>query len=216
MPPPPPLPRRPVGGLLLARGETERLATWTRRGLVAAHVTGLGEWSAATPANDRSRAAAPYDDARVALAARPLPAALRPSVAFFVTGRRGVVVVQPSGWRPVKRWVVWLPESGVVRAPGLRAAEPVDLLGPAGARPDAVAGLHDALSAVPGDPLTWLSGVHAALRLPGRDLLLAPEARVGTLIEPDDSSAARFDALMREEAAHLAEVAHPSRRAGGS
>lgn len=209
-----PTPRRPVGGLLLVRGEAERVTAWARRGLVAAHVTALGDWSGVTPANDRSRAAAPYGDARMVLASRPVPAGLRPAIGFFVTGRRGVVVVQPSGWRAVKRWVVWVPDAGVVRAPGLRAAEPGDLLAPAGAGAVAAAGLHDALGAVPADPLSWLSGVHAALRLPGRDLLTAPEAPVGSLIEPDDASTARFDALMREEAAHLAEVAHPSRRAG--
>ncbi|MEI2777800.1 MAG: hypothetical protein V9G19_17920 [Tetrasphaera sp.] len=211
-----PIPRRPVGGLLLVNDESGKLTAWTRRGLVAVHVTPLGGWTGITPASDRSRAAAPYDDPRMALAARPLPGALRPSIGFFVAGRRGVVVVQPAGWRAVTRWVVWLPEAGVVHAPGLRAAEPEDLLAFAGAGPRAAPGLQDALAATPGDALSWLVGIHAALGLPGRDLLMAPEAPVGTLVEPDDDSTARFDALMREEAAHLAEVAHPSRRPGGS
>lgn len=209
-----PTPRRPVGGLLLVRSDAERLATWTRRGLVAARVTPLGAWSGITPASERSRVAPPYDDPRMALAARPVPAALRPSIGFFVTGRRAVVVAQPRGWRAVKRWVVWLPEAGVVRAPGLRPAEPGQLVALSGAEPSVAPGLHDAWSALPPDPLTWLGGIVTALDLPGRELLVAPDAPVGGLIEPDDSSTARFEALVREEAAHLAEVAHPSRRSG--
>ncbi len=217
MPPrPAPSARRPVGALLLARARPDRIRIWAGRGLTSVHVTGLGPWTGVTPAGDRARAAAPYDDARMALAARPLPSSLRPSVGFFVTGLRAVVIIQPRGWRPVKRWVVWLPEAGPVSAPGLPSATAVDLIDVTGAGQSALPGVMEALAEVPRDALTWLAGVHEALRLPGRDLLVEPDAALGTLVEPDPESVARFDGIMREEAAHLAEVAHPSRRGGRS
>ena len=217
MPPSPtPTTRRPVGGLLLTHARPDRVTPWARRGLVSVHITPLGQWCAVTPVNDRARAAAPYDDARMALAARPLHTSLRPSIGFFVTGRRGVVVVQPRGWRTVPRWVVWLPDGGPVRAPGLRPAEAEDLVEFTGAGRAALSQVVEALAATPVDALTWLAGVHEALRLPGRDLLVEADAAYGSLVEPDGESVARFDALMRDEAAHLAEVAHPSRRRGGS
>lgn len=206
--------RRPLGALLLARARPDRVRIWAGRGLTSVHVTGLGPWSGVTVASERSRAAAPYDEARMALAARPLPSSLRPSTGFFVTGLRGVVVIQARGWRPAKRWVVWLPGAGVVQPPGLPPALATDLIDVAGAGRPALPGVVEALAEIPGDALTWLAGVHAALRLPGRDLLVEPDAPLGTLVEPDPESVARFDGIMREEAAHLAEVAHPSHRGG--
>lgn len=209
-----PVPRRPVGTLLLARARPERVRIWAGRGLLSVHVTGLGPWSAVTPASDRAQSAVPYDDAPMALAARPLPSSLRPSITFVVAGLRAAIVVQPRGWRTVKRWVVWLPEAGVVQAPGLPPALAVDLIDVTGAGRPAMPGLLEALEDVPRDAVTWLANVHHALRLPGRDLLVDPDAALGTLVEPDPESVARFDGIMREEAAHIAEVAHPGRRRG--
>lgn len=198
-----------VGNLLLVRARVDQVSTWVGKGLVAAHVTPLGDWTAVTPARVSANAAPPYDDARSTLAARPLSTSLRPAVGFFVTGRRGIVVVSPPGWRAVKRWLIWEPDDGPVRAPRLANARPVDLatvsgVGGAGL-PSVVAAVKSAHSA----PIAWLAAVHAALRLPGHSLLLEPDAPRGKLVEPSPKRVAAFDKVAREEAAHRAEVTEP-------
>lgn len=201
-----------AGGLLLVRADPHRVAAWVRRGVVAAHVTPLGEWTAVTPAS--GRAAPPYDDARTVLLARPLATALRPSIGFFVSRRRGVVVVQPPGWRALARWLVWSPDVGVVRSRRLASARPGDLASIAGVGAGGVPKLVTALRGVPSGPLAWLGGVHSALGLPGHDLLMQSDGPRGELVEPEPESVARFDAMTGEQAAHLAEVGSPDRSPG--
>ncbi len=205
----------PIGGLLLVRASPEKIVSWVSRGVVAAHVTPLGDWTAVTVAERRGRAIAPYDDARTALVARPLSTNLRPAIGFFAAGRRGVIVLQSPGWRAVQRWVVWSPGVGVVRSPRLPAARPRDLAALAGIGASGVPRLLGALREAHAGPLGWLGGVHTALALPGRALLTDPDAPRGLLVEPGPDSLARFDAMMREHAAHLAEVAPPTPRPGG-
>lgn len=196
-----PVPRRPVGTLLLARARPERVRIWAGRGLLSVNVTGLGPWSAVTPASDRAQSAVPYDDAPMALAARPLPSSLRPSITFVVAGLRRRCV-HPAPRVAHREAVGGLAARGRC-GPGARSA--------AGAcrRPHRRhrrgsprdAGVVGTLKDVPRDAVTWLAGVHHALRLPGRDLLVDPDAALGTLVEPDPESVARYDGIMREEAA---------------
>lgn len=193
------------------RVDPHKVAAWVKRGVVAAHVTPLGEWTAVTPAEATGRASAPYDDARTTLLVRPLGTALRPSIGFFVSRRRGVVVVQPPGWRAAERWLVWSPEAGVVRSPRLPSARPGDLASIAGVGARGVPKLVGALRDAHSGPLAWLGGVHRALGLPGHNLLMESDAPRGDLIEPEADSVARFDAMMGEQAAHLAEVGPPDR-----
>lgn len=201
-----------VGNLLLVRARSDQVAGWVGKGLVAAHVTPLGDWTAVTPARVSANAAAPYDDARSTLAARPLSTALRPAIGFFVSGQRGVVVVSPPGWRAVKRWLIWAPEDGPLRAPRLANARPVDLATVSGVGAAGLPGVVRAVKSAHAAPIAWLAGLHAALRLPGQSLLIEPDAPRGSLIEPSPKRVAAFDKVAREEAAHRAEVADPAPR----
>lgn len=205
-----------VGNLLLVHARADQVSGWVGKGLVAAHVTPLGDWSAVTPARVSANTAAPYDDARTTLAARPLSTALRPAIGFFVTGRRGIVVISPSGWRAVKRWLVWAPEEGPVRAPRLANARPGDLASVAGVGASGLPSVVAAVKAAHSSPIAWLAGVHSALRLPGHTLLIEPDAPRGALVEPSAKRVAAFDKMAREEAAHRAEVTDPHRRDGSA
>jgi hypothetical protein len=201
-----------VGNLLLVRARADQVSSWVGKGLVAAHVTPLGDWSAVTPARIAANTAAPYDDARTTIAARPLAAALRPAIGFFVHGRRGVVVVSPPGWRAVKRWLIWAPGEGAVRAPRLANARPADLVAVSGLAASGLPHVVAAVNSAHAGPLAWVSAVHAALRLPGHSLLVEADAPRGSLVEPSPKRVAAFDKMAREEAAHRAEVDPPSPR----
>ncbi|HPF79444.1 hypothetical protein [Nostocoides australiense] len=195
-----------VGNLLLVRARAGQVGAWVGKGLVAAHVTPLGDWTAVTPARVQANTAPPYDDARTTLAARPVSTALRPAIGFFVHGRRGIVVVQPQGWRAVKRWLVWTPEDGPVRAPRLTNARPADLATVAGIGASGIPAVVAAVKSAHAAPIPWLAGLHAALHLPGQSLLTEPGSPRGALVEPSPKRVAAFDHLAREEAAHRAEV----------
>ncbi len=196
-------------GLLLLRGTPEAAARWVSRGLVAAHVVPLSGWTGVVPVESLARP--PYDDPLAVLAVRPVSSRLRPSLGVFAVAGRAVVAVQPAGWRPVPRWLVWQPGRGVVRAPGLRDARRHDLLAAAGAVPRGRQAA-EALGAVLGDPrrdaLGLVAEVMDVLGLPGAGLFTgtdAPEAH-GRLVEPVAKEVARFDARMLEEARHRAEL----------
>ncbi|WP_427383157.1 hypothetical protein [Janibacter sp. G56] len=193
------------GGLLLVRADPEHAIRWVTRGVVPAHVSGFGSWSAITAAGPRTLAAPPYDDAREVLAARPPGARTRPALGFFVIGGNAVVSVQPSPWRATRRWLVWVPGSGVVRSklPGLR---PGDLLRVAETRtPEAGRSLVELLRRSHGDAIWWLVDLLRVLGLPGERLLTDPaSAQEGDLVEPSPSNVARFDATVREVLAEQA------------
>lgn len=196
-----------VGNVLLLRAPADKVSAWVGKGLVAAHVTPLGDWTAVTPAGTLAATAAPYQDARSSLAARPVSTALRPSVGFFVHGRGGVLVVQAPGWRTVKRWLVWDPDNGPMRVPRLPGARPADLAGAARVGTAALPAVVGAVRGIAGGPVAWLAGVHAALGLPGRALLVEPDAPRGALVEPSAKAVALFDRIAREEAGHRADLA---------
>ena len=157
------------------------------------------------PAEGRSRARAPYDDALTVLASRSVPVRLRPALGFFEIDGRAVVTVTGRGWRAQPRWVVWQPGMGVVRASGLQQAGPDVLVSAARAggaerasSPAEVAGLLT-------DPRGDASGVVTELL---RLLALPrwPEGHDGRLVEPRAQAVERFDARAAEEARHRREM----------
>ena len=200
-----------VGNVLFIRARADKVGPWVGKGLVGAHVTALGDWTAVTPARVLAGTAAPYDDARSSLATRPVSTALRPAIGFFVHGRRGVVVVQSPGWRTVKRWLVWDPVEGAVRLTRLANARPSDLASAAGVAASGMSAIVAAVRSEHPGPVAWLADVHGALQLPGRALLIESDAPRGELVEPSARRVAAFDQLTREEADHRAEV-QPVRR----
>lgn len=198
-------------GLVLVHGDSAAVVQWAERGLVAVYALALPEWVAVLPAGPLSRASSPYDAAVPVLAGRPLPAKLRPAVGLFAVNGRGVVTVQPHGWRPVQRWLVWSPSLGVVRTPRLPALRPGDLLRAAGTRPQqAGTSLLQVLRERQGRAVPWLVGLMGALGLPGTDLLTGerhPKASPdAVLVEPRTASLARFEAILRERADRRAEL----------
>ncbi len=191
-------------GLLLVRGGADRVARWARRGLVATHVSALDRgWTGVTLAEERSRAAAPYDIGLEMLAARPVPSGARPAIGFFVMKNRGVVSVQRKGLRRDQRWLVWEPGHGIRRAPDLPLLAPDQLIAAAGARtrPGAIVSTVKNPS---GRPLEMLVEVIRLLGLPGEDLLLSGASAEDRLVEPTERSVRAFDALVADDAAHRA------------
>jgi hypothetical protein len=197
------VPWQPVAGtrgLLLVGGGPASVAAWVRRGLVACQVVPLGRWTAVVPAERVSRARPPYDDAVTVLAARRVPHRLRPCIGAFTSGGRAVLTVQPRGWRGGQRWLVWEPGRGVVTAPGLAPARPVDLVrAAAGGR-----GLGGVLADPRGDAELLLRRVWGALGLPGVELLA--DGGSGRVVTPSATAVSRFEARVAEDARHRAEL----------
>lgn len=195
--------------MLLVHGELGAVTPWVERGLVAVHAVPLTGWTAVLPAELFSRVSSPYDEAAPALAGRPLPSRLRPGVGVFVLRGRAVLTVQPPGWRPVQRWLVWTPEHGVVRTPRLPVARPADLLRAAGTTRQAGPALLQVLRRRHCAMLPWLVDVLRVLGLPGERLLTgeqqAGECAGAVLVEPRPASLARFEAILRDEAEKRAE-----------
>ncbi len=198
-------PARHSRGLLLVRAKPGPLAAWVRRGLVACDVVPLGEWTALRPAEGSSRASAPYDDAIAVLAGRPLPLRLRAAIGFFVVEHRAVISLQPKGFRPSHRWLVWEPGTGPVRTPGLEVARPPDLVTAARAR-TSPAKLHQVLKDDSGDAPALLRRLLDVLGLPGADLLAAGDQHRGQVVTPTAQAVARFESRMAEQAQHRAEL----------
>ena len=197
-------------GLLLLRGKPDAVAAWSRRGLVPVQVVPLPGWTAVVAAGP-SRGPAPYDDALSVLAARPVAGRLREALGFFLVEERAVVTVQHDGWRAIQRWTVWEPGRGAVRAPGLPAARPDELVEAAGLRDrravrDVAGLLRDPGGAAEG-LATMLLGV---LDLPGAGLLQDPRAagslEGARLVEPDEHHLATFDSIVSDEARLRAEM----------
>ena len=198
-------PARDSRGLLLVRAEPGPVSGWVRRGLVACDVVPLGEWTALVPAEPASRARAPYDDAVAVLAGRPLPLRLRPALGFFVVDHRALVSLQPKGFRPAHRWLVWEPGTGPVRTPGLDVARPPDLVVAARSRTSASA-VHQVLTDDGGDAPRLLRRLLDVLALPGAELLDPGDRPRGQVVTPTAQAVARFDSRMAEQAQHRAEL----------
>jgi len=187
-------------GLLLVGGAPATVAAWVRRGLVACHVQPLGRWTAVVPAEPRSRAQPPYDDAVSVLAARPVPHRMRPTIGLFASAGRAVLTVQPRGWRGGQRWLVWEPGRGVIGAPGLVPARPADLVRATGSG----RGIGAVLGDPAGDADRLVARVMEVLGLPGADVLRT--GGTGPVVTPSPKAVSRFDARATEDARHRAEL----------
>ncbi len=194
--------------MLLLRGDREPVVAWLRRGQVAARVLELPGWTAVVPAEDRARSAPPYDDPFTVLAGRPVPSRLRTALGLFAIEGRAVLTVQAEGWRTVHRWLLWEPGEGVVRAPLLSVARPIDLVDAAGvvARVEARDVVRTLTTGAP-DAAGMIERLMAVLQLPSAGLLDDPSAlRQADLVEPDTRAVRRFDRTVAEEARERAEI----------
>lgn len=202
-------PAWPSAGLLLLRGQLSEVVSWARRGIVPVAVAPLEGWTAVLPNGD-SHAAAPYDDALTVLAARRVPPRLRPALGFFVIDGRAVITAQERPRRRRAHWVVWEPERGLVRPPGLDIAPPSSLLRIAGAgsRSELVEIMLERHIA----PARMLAAVVAVLGLPGPRLLVDPAGgadlpgRVER--EPGDRQVAWFEDAVRDSVLLRRELGH--------
>lgn len=139
------------------------------------------------------------------IAARPVPMALRPSLAFVPTEKQAITVVQPRAWRSLPRWFVVQQGIGPVRA-ALPQASLGDLLS-AGhdAHPEALGRVLAQPDAAPAD---LLRGIMAALGVNAGHLLgLARTAKIdAVLVEPTAKAVRRFDKHVTDEREERAEI----------
>lgn len=201
--------RHDLVGLQVLRGHHSAVLAWGAKGVVPVTVGRLDRWTVLLP-RGASRAAPPYDDAVLLLAARPLAPRLGPALGFWVIDGRAVLTVQGRR-RAGVRWVVWEPEHGLVRPPGLDLAPPAAILGAAGAgtREELVSILQE--RHVP--PAHLLAAVVTVLELPGARLLHDQATASALLeeprqIEPDDTQVARFDDAVRDAVLLRRELEH--------
>lgn len=181
------------------RGSTAASARWLRKGLVAVATHELDGWTGVTLAEERARAAAPYDRGLEVLAARRVPARRRPAIGLFDIDGCAVITVQPRGWRAEQRWLVWKPGVGLCRTPQLPALPAGLVVATAGAGSRVrAADLTTLLSSTLGRPVDLLTSVVTLLHLPGAELLHRPHG--GELVEPSRSIVRRFDELAADEA----------------
>lgn len=185
-------------GLLVLRASVPEISGWVRSGVVPVTLAPMGQWTAAIT-GATSLVAAPYDDARVLLAARRLPRRLRPALGFFAIDGRAVITVQ-AGHRSRVRWVVWEPGRGVVQPPGLEQAGPALLVSAAGGgqRRDVVEILQE--KHLPAERI--LAAIMTVLGLPGVDVVLgrvtAEELDGAIRREPDDEQLGYFETAVHD------------------
>ncbi|MFX0539390.1 hypothetical protein ACQBAT_09225 [Ornithinimicrobium sp. Y1847] len=169
----------PPRGLLLLGGSRAEIADWAKRTVVPLVVAPTDAWTVAV-ATGEPMTASPYDDAALLLASRPVPITAGPALGFFEIDGRAVVTVHGSGRRRGTGWVVWEPEIGLLRPPGLDLAGPAELVRIAACAPSVRDELVDLLHETRSRPLTMLQAVMATLSLPGARLLAEPE-RAGSM-----------------------------------
>lgn len=161
-------------GLLLLRGPREEVATWAARTVVPVVVAPAAPWTVAVLAGE-APVGPPYDQPALLLAGRPVPSRAGPAMGFFEVDGRAVVTVQGAGRRRTPRWVVWEPDVGLLRPPGLEMAGPAEMVRLAGAAPEVRNELVDLLHETRSRPLRMLQAVMATLSLPMARLLAEPE-----------------------------------------
>lgn len=159
-------------GIWLSRAMMRDVDAWAAKSVVPVTVHRIGLHTVLVP-RGRSAVGAPYDDAAMMCAARPAPTKLAPAIGFWVIDDRAVITVQSAHWRRRIRWVIWEPEVGMVRPPGVDIASPQQVLAAAGGgRRDE---LVDMLLERHHPPQRMLAAVANVLGLPGAEVLLDPE-----------------------------------------
>lgn len=187
--------------VVLAAGARPEVARWVAGSVVPVTLAPLEAWTAVV-ARGEARAGAPYDDGALLLAARALSVRAGPGLGFFVIDGRAVITVHPASRRRIVRWVVWDPEAGLLRPPGLDLAGPAEVVSTAGCSPPVRDELVDLLHELRVRPTRMLQAVMATLRLPGTRLVEDPahaESMKGAVDHvPDDKQVEWFDDAVRD------------------
>ncbi|QFG68827.1 hypothetical protein [Ornithinimicrobium pratense] len=187
--------------LVLAAGPRREVDSWVAGGVVPVTVAPLAGWVGVV-ARGPSRTGEPYDDGALLLAARALGPKAGPGLGFFEIDGRAVITVHPPGRRRVLRWVVWEPDVGLLRPPGLELAGPAEMVSLAGAAPRVRDELVELLHETRVRPARMLMAVMATLDLPGTRLLEHPD-HVDSLPgatdrEPDRRQVGWFEDAVRD------------------
>lgn len=186
--------------LVLAAGARPDVDTWAASGVVPVTVVPLSGWVGVVGGGP-SRADAPYDDGQLVLAARALGKA-GPGLGFFEIDGRAVITVHAPGRRRGVGWVVWEPEAGLLRPPGLELAGPGEIVTLAGCGSEVRDELVDLLHERQVRPARMLTAVMATLSLPGTRLVEQPahvRTREGAVPhEPDEAQVRYFDDAVRD------------------
>lgn len=193
--------RRPDAALVLAAGARPEVDQWVDASVVPVAVVPLERWTAVVALGD-SHAEAPYDDGTLVLAARALGPRAGPGLGFFAIDGRAVITVHGTGRRRALGWVVWDPETGLLRPPGLPLAGPGEIVTVAGAPPAVRDELVELLHELRVRPARMLQAVMATLSLPGARLIEDPghvDTLPGTVRHtPDRKQVGWFDDAVRD------------------
>jgi hypothetical protein len=160
-------------GLLLLSGSRHEVDGWVTRHVSPLVVAPVEGWTLVVAVGS-SQVGAPYDDAGTVLAARPVGPKAGPALGFFEIDGRAVMTVHATGRRRNPTWVVWEPDLGLLRPPGLDLAGPAELVRAAGRPSSTREELVDLLHETQARPLTMLQAVMATLDLPGTRYLSDP------------------------------------------
>ena len=206
-------------GVLLAAGPRAEVDVWVAGTVVPVTVVPGDRWTTVL-LRGPSAAEPPYDDGPLVLASRALAPKAGPGLGFFVIDDRAVLTVHPRGRRRATRWVVWEPESGLLRPPGLELAGPAEVVTVAGAgtgeagRRDVRDELVELLHETHVRPARMLQAVMATLGLPGARLLENPDAadavEGATTHTPDRRQVGWFDDAVRDSVRLRHELGAPS------
>ncbi len=175
---------------------------WAAKSVVPVVVARLGLHTVLVP-RGLSAVGAPYDDAAMMCAARPVPLRVAPALGFWVIDDRAVLTVYGTDWRRTIRWVIWDPELGMLRPPGVQIATPDQVVRAAGG--GVTSELIEILAERHHPPQRLLSAVVSLLGLPGADVLLTPEVVQGwskaTRHEPEARQVDIFEDAVKDAVA---------------
>lgn len=187
--------------LVLAAGPRREVDSWVAAGVVPVTVVPLEGWIGVV-GRGPSRVDKPYDDGPLMLSARALGTKAGPGLGFFEIDGRAVITVHPPGRRRALRWVVWEPDVGLLRPPGLDLAGPAEVVKLAGAAPAVRDELVELLHETRVRPARMLMAVMATLDLPGTRLVEQP-SHVDTMPgaidhAPDERQVGWFEDAVRD------------------
>lgn len=191
----------PQAALVLAAGPRQEVDSWVLGGVVPVTAVPLEGWIGVV-GRGPAHAEEPYADGALMLAARALGPKAGPGLGFFEIDGRAVITLHAPGRRKGPRWVVWEPDVGLLRPPGLELAGPGQLAGVAGAAPSVRDELVELLHETRVRPARMLRAVMATLSLPGGRLVEDP-GHVDTLPgavdhRPDERQVGWFDDAVRD------------------